>query len=149
MLSKKQAKTFFIAGSLVTFFIFIGLTIFSLSKSQDQSNSDKITESVAHGKHLWEKNNCMGCHTLMGEGAYYAPELTNVIKRRGEVYVKTLLKMKTPWAPRGRKMVAYGFSDEEANDLIAFLKWVGEINLNGFEKVDRTVSPLPKDKMKN
>ncbi len=40
---------------------------------------------------LWEKNNCMGCHTVMGEGAYYAPELTNVISRRGEAYVKSVL----------------------------------------------------------
>ena len=149
MLSKKQSKTFFLAGSLVTFFIFIGLTVFSLSKSQDQSNSDKLTEDVARGKHIWEKNNCMGCHTIMGEGAYYAPELTNVIERRGEVYVKTVLMSKTPWAPRGRKMVAYAMSEQDANDVIAFFKWISEINLNGFEKVDRTVSPLAKDKMKN
>ncbi len=149
MLSKKQAKTFFLAGSLVTFFIFIGLTIFSLSKAQDQSHSDKITESVARGKHLWEKNNCMGCHTIMGEGAYYAPELTNVIKRRGEVYVRTVLMSKTPWAPRGRKMVAYAMSEQDANDVIAFFKWIGNINLNGFEKVDKNVSPLAVDKMKN
>ena len=149
MLSKKQARTFFLVGSLVTFFIFIGLTVFSLSKAQDQSHSDKITESVARGKHLWEKNNCMGCHTIMGEGAYYAPELTNVLNRRGEIYVKTVLKSKTPWAPRGRKMVAYGFTDEQANDLIAFFSWISDINLNGFEKVDNAVSPLAKDKMKN
>ncbi len=149
MLSKKQAKAFFLAGSLVTFFIFIGLTVFSLSKSQDQSNSENITAEVARGKHIWEKNNCMGCHTIMGEGAYYAPELTNVIERRGEVYVKTVLMSKTPWAPRGRKMVAYAMSEQDANDVIAFFKWIGDINLNGFEKVDRTVSPLAKDKMKN
>ena len=149
MLSKKQAKIFFLAGSLVTFLIFIGLTIFSLSKAQDQSNSDKITEEVARGKHLWEKNNCMGCHTIMGEGAYYAPELTNVIDRRGEEFVKSILMSKMPWAPRGRKMVAYGMSEQEANDVIAFLKWISEIDLNGFEKVDLKVSPLAKDKMKN
>ena len=149
MLSKKQAKIFFLAGSLVTFLIFIGLTIFSLSKAQDQSNSDKITEEVARGKHLWEKNNCMGCHTIMGEGAYYAPELTNVIDRRGEDFVKSILMSKVPWAPRGRKMVAYAMSEQEANDVIAFLKWISEIDLNGFEKVDLKVSPLAKDKMKN
>lgn len=85
----------------------------------------------------------------MGEGAYYAPELTNVVERRGEPYVKVVLKSKTPWAPRGRKMVAYGFNDQQAADIIAFFKWVSDINLNGFEKVGRAVSPLAKDKMKN
>lgn len=74
----------------------------------------------------------MGCHTILGEGAYYAPELTKVYERRGEGYIKTVLTSKTPWSPRGRKMVAYGFSEQEANDMIAFLKWIGETDLNGF-----------------
>ena len=39
---------------------------------------------------------------------------------------------KEPWAPRGRKMVAYGLSDEEANDVVAFFKWINEMDLNGF-----------------
>jgi nitric oxide reductase subunit C len=149
MLSKKQAKLFFLIGTAVTFAIFIGLTVFSLSKAQDQSNADKITAEVAHGKHLWEKNNCMGCHTLMGEGAYYAPELTNVVERRGEEMVKSILKMDQPYAPRGRKMVAYAMSDKDASDMVAFFKWIGNVNMNGFENVDRKVSPLAKDQMKN
>ena len=44
MLSKKQAQVFFIGGTAVTFMIFIGLTIFSFSKGQDQSNYENITE---------------------------------------------------------------------------------------------------------
>ena len=74
----------------------------------------------------------MGCHTIMGEGAYYAPELTKVYERRGESYIKAALMSKTPWAPRGRKMVAYAMSEQEANDVVAFLKWIGEVDLNGF-----------------
>ena len=74
----------------------------------------------------------MGCHTLIGECAYYAPELTKVYERRGEAFIKTVLMSKIPWAPRGRKMVAFGFSDEQATDVVAFLKWIGEIDLNGF-----------------
>jgi nitric oxide reductase subunit C len=142
MLSKKQARAFFLGGTLVTFLIFIGLTIFSLSKAQDQTNYENITEQVVRGKNLWDSNNCMGCHTLLGEGGYYAPELTKVIDRRGEGYIKAVLMTPNPWEPNGRKMVAYGFSDEEAQDLIAFFDWIGKIDLNGFETV---VSPLAKD----
>ena len=143
MLSKKQARAFFLGGTLVTFLIFIGLTIFSFSKEQDQSNYENITEAVVRGKQLWESNNCMGCHTLLGEGAYYAPELTKVIDRRGKGYIKAALMSPIPWAPNGRKMVAYSFSNEEADDLIAFFDWIDDIDLNGF---DRIVSPLSKDK---
>jgi nitric oxide reductase subunit C len=143
MLSKKQARAFFLGGTAVTFLIFIGLTIFSFSKGNDQTNEENITEAVVRGKHLFDTNNCMGCHTIMGEGGYYAPELTKVIERRGEGYVKSVLMSKKPWAPNGRKMVAYSMTKEEATDMVEFFKWVGEIDLNGF---DRVVSPLSKDK---
>ena len=143
MLSKKQARAFFLGGTLVTFLIFIGLTVYSLSEAQDQTNYENITAEVVNGKHLWESNNCMGCHTILGEGGYYAPELTKVIERRGEGYIKAVLMTPNPWEPNGRKMVAYGFSEKEATDLIAFFDWIGKIDLNGFETV---VSPLAKDK---
>ncbi len=142
MLSKKQARAFFLGGTFVTFLMFIGLTIYSFSDAQDQSNYEAITEQVVRGKKIWEENNCMGCHTILGEGAYYAPELTKVLDRRGEGYVKAVLMTPISWAPNGRKMVAYGFSEEEANDVIAFFDWIDDIDLNGF---DRVVSPLSKD----
>ena len=154
MLSKKQAKTFFLGGTLVTFLVFIGLTIFSLSKEVDQTNYEEITEAVVRGKKIWETNNCMGCHTILGEGAYYAPELTKVIDRlnekyngAGEAVIKSILMSKVPWQPNGRKMVAYAMTDGEAEDVVAFFKWIGNIDLNGFGEVvgvDRKISPLSK-----
>ncbi|MFK5981751.1 MAG: cytochrome c [Flavobacteriaceae bacterium] len=151
MLSKKQARAFFLGGTLVTFLVFIGLTVYSLGEAQDQTNYENITEQVVRGKNLWDSNNCMGCHTLLGEGGYYAPELTKVIDRKGEGYIKAVLMTpkynadgsRNSWAPNGRKMIAYGFSKDEAEDLVAFFDWIGKIDLNGFETV---VSPLAKDK---
>ena len=133
MLSKSQAKIFFLGGTLVTFAIFLGLSWNSLSNEvPKKTHEENLSPQVISGKHIWEKNNCMGCHTIMGEGAYYAPELTKVYERRGESYIKAALMSKTPWAPRGRKMVAYAMSEQEANDVVAFLKWIGEVDLNGF-----------------
>ena len=152
MLSKKQARNFFLGGTLVTFLVFIGLTIFSLSSANDQTNEENLTAEVVRGKELWEKNNCMGCHTLLGEGAYYAPELTKVIDRRGAGYIKAVLMTPVSWQPNGRKMVAYGMSEDEANDVVAFFEWIGKIDLNGFGEVvgvDRKISPLAKDKINN
>lgn len=145
MLSKSQARTFFLGGTVVTFLIFIGLTVYSMAPGNDQSNHHKITEEVKRGKHLWETNNCMGCHTILGEGAYYAPELTKVIDRRGAPLVKAILHSPVPWSPNGRKMVAYEMSEEDAAAMVAYLEWIGGIDLNGF---DRIVSPLAKDKIK-
>ena len=155
MLSKKQARAFFLGGTVVTFLAFIGLTIYSFSKGQDQTNHDKLTESAIRGKVIWETNNCMGCHTILGEGGYYAPELTKVIDRlnvkyngQGEEIIKSILMSPVPWQPNGRKMVAYEMTKQEAEDVVAFFKWIGEIDLNGFGEVvgvDRKISPLAKD----
>jgi nitric oxide reductase subunit C len=142
MLSKSQARTFFLGGTVVTFLIFIGLTVYSFRPANDQTHHDKITPQVVRGKEIWESNNCMGCHTILGEGGYYAPELTKVIDRRGEDYVKAVLKSPVPWQPRGRKMVKYAMSDADAQAVAEYLKWIGNIDLNGF---DRVVSPLAKD----
>lgn len=152
MLSKKQARAFFLGGTAVTFLIFIGLTVYSLSKAQDQSNHENITEAVVRGKRIWEENNCMGCHTILGEGGYYAPELTKVIDRlnikydgSGEEVIKSILMSPAPWQPNGRKMVAYNMTEQEAEDVVAFFNWIQGIDLNGFDTV---VSPLAKDKIK-
>lgn len=153
MLSKKQARAFFLGGTLVTFLIFIGLTIYSFSEGTDQTNHENLTAEVVRGKEIWESNNCMGCHTILGEGAYYAPELTKVVDRlnirydnNGEEVIKSILMSKSPWQPNGRKMVAYGMTEQEASDVVEFFKWIGKIDLNGF---DRVVSPLAKDKINN
>jgi len=133
MLSKSQARIFFLGGTIVSFILFLGLSWDTLSNEvPKRTHEENLTPQVVRGKHLWESNNCMGCHTLLGEGAYYAPELTKVVERRGELYIKTALMLKTPWAPRGRKMVAYGFTEAEANDLVAFFTWIGNTDLNGF-----------------
>lgn len=142
MLSKSQARAFFLGGTLVTFLIFIGLTIYSFMPRNDQTNYTKIDKQVVRGKEIWETNNCMGCHSIMGEGGYYAPELTKVLDRRGEGYVKAVLMSPVPWAPSGRKMVVYNMSEKDADAVVAYLKWIGKIDLNGF---DRVVSPLAKE----
>ena len=133
MLSKSQARAFFLGGTVVTFAVFLGMSWITLSKEVPiRTHEENLTPQAVQGKHIWESNNCMGCHTLLGEGAYYAPELTKVYERRGEDYIKAVLMSKTPWSPRGRKMVAYAMTEENAKALVAFFKWIGEADLNGF-----------------
>lgn len=141
MLSKSQAKAFFIFGTAAFSAIFIGLTIDTFQRIPKQTNANELTDSAIRGKHLFDTKNCMGCHTIMGEGAYYAPELTKVLERRGEAFVKAILKDPEAMYPGQRKMVNYHFSDQEIEDLTAFLTWVGKMDLNGFPpKPDLTAS---------
>ena len=135
MLSKSQAKLFFLAGTIIFSLLFFALSYDTVAnRVGEQTHEENITESVVAGRILWDENNCMGCHTLLGEGAYYAPELTKVVERRGAPYIKGVLMSKTPWGEHtsGRKMVAYGFTSEEADNLVEFFTWIGEMDLNGF-----------------
>ena len=132
MLSKGQARTFFLGGTIVFSAAFLGLTFDTHRHIPEQTNADKITEEVIAGKKIWENNNCMGCHTLFGEGAYYAPELTNTVARRGKPWLRAFLMDPELFYPGRRKMVQYDFEEEEIEHVIAFLEWAGEVDLNGF-----------------
>ncbi len=132
MLSKSQAKVFFLIGTGVFAAIFAVLTIDTFQRIPKQTNSGEMNESVIRGKHLFEQKNCMGCHTILGEGAYYAPELTKVFERRGENFIKAMLRDPEAMYPGQRKMVNYRLNEQEITDLTSFLKWVGTMDLNGF-----------------
>lgn len=132
MLSKSQAKAFFLVGTIGFSVIFVGLTIDTFTKIPTLTQQQNLNESAIKGKHLFDQKNCMGCHTIMGEGAYYAPELTKVYQRRGETFIRAMLKNPEQMYPGQRKMTNYKFTDEEIDHLVAFLKWVGGMDLNGF-----------------
>lgn len=132
MLSKSAARAFFLSGTLLFTAVFVWLTIDTFRRIPAQTNSDALTESVARGKQIWEENNCMGCHTLLGEGAYYAPELTRVYQRRGPAFIAQMLKDPEAVYPGERRMVKYDLTETEIEDMIAFFEWIGRMDLNGF-----------------
>jgi nitric oxide reductase subunit C len=81
--TKAMARNIFYGGSLFFILVFLGLTFDTTSAIPKRDNSANLTETVALGKKLWETNDCIGCHTLLGEGAYFAPELGNAYQRLG------------------------------------------------------------------
>lgn len=132
MLSKSQARLFFIGGTVFFTVIFVGLTVDTVRQVPKLSRQDHMTEQVVRGKHLWDRSNCMGCHTILGEGGYYAPELTRVVERRGKEWIAIFIKDPEAMFPGERRMVKYGFDDAQIADLIAFLEWIQGIETNGF-----------------
>ncbi len=134
MLSKSQARLFFLIATVGFSGVFLWLTIDTMSQVGARSHVDQMNESVVRGKEIWERNNCMGCHTLLGEGAYYAPELTKVVDRRGKEWMRVFLKDPQAMYPGQRKMVQYDFTDAEIEDVIAFFEWIGRIDTNGFPR---------------
>lgn len=132
MLSKSQAKMFFLLGTGLCTVAFLGLTVDTFRRIPAQTNENLLTPEAIRGKHLFDRSNCLGCHTIMGEGAYYAPELTKVYERRGEAFIRSMLTDPQAMYPGQRKMQKYNFTEQEKSDLIAFLQWIGKMDLNGF-----------------
>ncbi|HSI96401.1 MAG: cytochrome c [Methylophilaceae bacterium] len=128
--TKSMARNIFYGGSVFFFLLFIALTVDTTYALPKRDNSQNLTPSVERGKKVWEVNNCIGCHTLLGEGAYFAPELGNVYVRRGPEFIKAWIKAQPTGAPGRRQMPNFHLTDEELDDLVNFLKYTSEINTN-------------------
>ncbi|HFD32244.1 MAG TPA: cytochrome c [Gammaproteobacteria bacterium] len=129
--TKSMARNIFYGGSVFFFLFFVALTFDSTSTLPKRDHRENITEKVALGKKVWEVNNCIGCHTLLGEGAYFAPELGNVYKRFGnsKEAIMAFIKSRPVNGIKGRRsMPQFNLSDEELDAIAEFLKWTSEIN---------------------
>ena len=105
---------------------------------------------VTHGKLTVQAKNCMNCHTLLGNGAYYAPDLTKAWLDQGwgaeavreQLMVAFLTDPETNARTfgTGRKMPNLDITEDEAKAVIAFLKWMSAIDTNGFPKGFKTIA---------
>jgi len=128
--TKSMARNIYYAGGLVFFLALVGLTVDTVTTIPKTDNRGNINEQVAAGKRLWEKNDCIGCHTLLGEGAYFAPELGNVYTRFGKNTdaIKGFIKSRPKnGIPGRRSMPQFNFTDEELENIAQFLKYVDGI----------------------
>lgn len=130
--TKSSARNIFYGGSVFFFLLFLGLTFDTMNTLPKRDNSANLTESAIRGKKIWETRNCIGCHTLLGEGAYFAPELGNVYKRRGPEFIKAWMAAQPTGAPGRRQMPQFHLNETEMNDLVEFLKYSSEINTNNW-----------------
>ncbi len=136
-ITKNMARNIYFGGSLFAILVFIGLTIDTVKRVPKRTNDQNITESVARGKNLWEVNNCVGCHTIMGEGAYFAPELANAFERLGGKNETAFKSFMQSWmaaqplnTPNRRKMPQFNLTPSQVDDLANFLIWTSRIDDN-------------------
>ena len=133
--TKTMARNIFYGGTVFFFLLFLALTFDTMGALPKRDNRAALDSAVgpqiAMGKKLWEENNCIGCHTLLGEGAYFAPELGNVYVRFGnskEAIKGFIASRPKEGIPGRRSMPQFNFNDEELDAIAEFLKYVSEIN---------------------
>jgi len=126
--TKSAARNIFYGGAVFFFLLLLGLTFDTMNTLPKRDNRANLSESALRGKHIWGTRNCIGCHTMMGEGAYFAPELVNVYTRRGPDFIKTWMKIQPSGAPGRRQMPQFHLDEQQLDDLVSFLKYASEIN---------------------
>ncbi|MCL7464898.1 cytochrome c [Phaeovulum sp. NW3] len=145
VMTKSMARNIFYGGSLFFILIFLGLSVHSHYYIVNVStNRETLTDSVVAGKHIWEKHSCVNCHSLLGEGAYFAPELANVMTRWGvQDDPQAAFEALKGWMdamPTGiegrRQMPNFNLTDEEYRQLSDFLLWSNTINAQGWPPND-------------
>ncbi len=113
--------------------------------------SEEDAAALLHlGKLTSQAKNCMNCHTLLGNGAYFAPDLTKAWldpawqdggplqgmtgKSTVEEAMAEFLQHPSQYPTHARMMPDLGITADEAKGLVAFLKHMSSIDTNGFPR---------------
>lgn len=140
LLTKSAARNIFYGGSAFFFAIFLALSAHSHYYAVTKSTTAPITESVERGKRIWEAKACFDCHTILGEGARFAPEVGDVFVRWGgdkdpkaaHQMIKDWMKSQPSGAQGRRQMPNFKLNETELDDVANFLAWTSTINTQGW-----------------
>src|SRR5690606_20721187 len=134
-MTTRQARMFAIASTAIAALVFLVLTVHSHTRFPELTNADAITPAVVAGQDVWHRYNCVNCHTLFGEGAYYAPDLTKIAQLRGDAYLTAYMRNPGQFYDEQvhrRLMPQQDLTDQEIADLIEFLEWVSNVDTQGW-----------------
>lgn len=107
---------------------------------------EEAADTMLKGKLVIQSRNCMNCHTIFGNGAYYGPDLTKswldpaweqiwmpmTGKDVKEEAMVEFLMHPDQYPTWRRRMPNLDIDQEEAEALVAYLKWLSAIDTNGF-----------------
>ncbi len=112
---------------IITAIGFSALIYYSLIRVEPQY----VSEEAKEGKRIWEENGCMECHAILGNGGYSAPELTDVISRRGEEWIEGFL-LEAPVVRPSKRKRHLQLKGEKQQNILAYFRLIAEINTLGW-----------------
>ena len=87
-MSERAAKLIFWIGTLSSLAVLLALTWDTHRAFAALTHAVRLSPAVVEGKRVFQKYNCNDCHTILGFGGYYAPDLTRAYVRLGEGAVR-------------------------------------------------------------
>ena len=127
-MTEKSLRNILVVGTV----FFLGVLVVMSRDSVSQLVSGRtpaLSADVVAGKHVWQSRNCNDCHTILGIGGYYAPDLTKLVERRDPVWLASWLADPQAVNP-ATTMPNQRLTAADVSALIALFQWVGGINTN-------------------
>lgn len=129
-MSERLLRNVFVFGTLLFLVILGVMTVDSLSQVTSARTAE-VTDEVVAGKRLWQAKNCNDCHTILGIGGYYAPDLTKVADRRGADWLRRWFEEPQALIP-ATTMPNQNLTAADVPNMVAFLQWVAKIDTNSW-----------------
>lgn len=95
---RKRLRAMLALGIMLILFIVLSAVSFLRSRDQVTPNQVRFSGYSANdGKRVFQAYNCMDCHTIVGNGAYFAPDLTREYRDVGPAWLAAFLPSAGHW----------------------------------------------------
>ncbi|AFM39993.1 Cytochrome c [Desulfosporosinus acidiphilus SJ4] len=129
-----KLRTFLLFSSL-SLVLFVGITLISARLPFP------MPEQAVAGKLVWQRHNCISCHSLFGNGGYAGEDLTHITGQETPSFLVNYL-IKPPVIPPNKYTHHPGLDKRDAQNLVSYLEFVHTIPTLGWP-------PEPKKAGKN
>ncbi len=96
--STSRKGALIVLGIVLVIFVFLSAASFDGSRPRAAPETFNFQNvNAVEGKRVFQAYNCMGCHTMLGNGAYFAPDLTQIYANGGPAWLETFLASPGTW----------------------------------------------------
>lgn len=115
----------FVLFNVISFGLFVATNLLSSKLPSNLSEQGKL------GKQVWQKHNCVSCHTLFGNGGYLGDDLTRITAKMNPSELAEYLVHPPVMRPNKYRLHP-ALSEEDAGDLVKYLEFVNDIPTLGW-----------------
>jgi nitric oxide reductase subunit C len=125
---------FMILFSIAVIVVLTPLSI-DMTTAKRNPSPEQISYNGATAVEGWKvaiDYNCMGCHTIVGNGAYYAPELTYIARKAGtpeKINARISAYM-------GSQFMPFELTEREEDALTAWMLYLRDLNTNNWPPME-------------
>lgn len=115
----------FLLLSILSFGLFVGVTLISAKLPSP------LPDQAVAGKLVWQRHNCVSCHTLFGNGGYAADDMTHITAKKDSSYLINYLVQ----APVMRPNIYThhpALDEADAENVVHYLEYVDTIPTLGW-----------------